>query len=596
MNDKLVYPFDAIEILRKYKSFRKELICGDNLIEKKVFVASGATTDEIIKILDVFLLNVGIKPVFLQGSYGLFFEDLAFENQALKEFNPDIIYIHSSFKNLNYIPDVFDTVSEVDDKLEYEFDRFLGMWTYIEQNYNCAIVQNNFELPPTRPLGNLENSHHSGLINFINRLNLRVSDHAGQNKNLYINDINYLSSFHGIHYWFSSLDWHRSKHSVSLKFVPYLAYNLSNIISALYGRSKKALVLDLDNTLWGGVIGDDGVSGIKIGHGSPTSEAFLEFQNYIKKLRNRGVLLSIVSKNEMTNALEGINHPEGILKESDFVAIKANWCNKADNIEEIAQELNVFNDALVFVDDNPAEREAVRQFLPEVAVLEMSDDISDYINILDRSGFFEISNLSSDDLNRNSSFKANKERIKFRKKSKNYEDYLLSLEMRAIIRETQGEYLDRISQLVNKTNQFNLTTKRYSSSEIYSFMGSEDHIVIYGSLDDKFGENGIISVMICNVLEAEIEIDTWVMSCRVFKRNMEYAMFDELVKMARKLGKTELKGAYIPSDKNTIVSNLYSLLGFITIEGASRCSDKVCYKMLINSLPAKNNSIRIINE
>ena len=230
-------------------------------------------------------------------------------------------------------------------------------------------------------------------------------------------------------------------------------------------------------------------------------------------------MLSIASKNDLKNALEGLNHSEGILKEKDFVSIKANWSDKAQNIQEISKELNVLNDALVFIDDNPAEREIIKQFLPEINVLKVSNDISDYINILDKSGFFEITTISKDDLNRNSSFEANKERIEFEKKAVNYEEYLISLEMKSLIRESKGEHLQRISQLINKTNQFNLTTKRHTTSEVTRFIESEDSIVIYGNLDDKFGENGITSVMICNILAEEIQIYLWVMSCRILRGN-----------------------------------------------------------------------------
>jgi FkbH-like protein len=593
MKKKLVYPFDNIEILRKYKSIKKDLIDNDSLIEKRIFVASGATTDEIIKILEIFLLFVGIKPLFYQGDYGVFYEDLAFENKTLQEFQPDMIFIHTSTQNLKYIPEITDTVDQVNAKLQLELDRFINIWSFVATEYNCSIIQNNFELPSSRPLGNLECSKHCGTINFINMLNQEFANQARNNTNFFINDINYLSAYHGLEQWFSYSDWHRSKHSVSLKCVPFLAHNISNIVSAICGKSKKALVLDLDNTLWGGVIGDDGVSGIKIGDSSATSEAFLEFQKYIKKLYNRGVILTIASKNDVSNAIAGLNHPEAILTQSEFTSIKANWSNKADNIEEIVQELNVFDDAVVFIDDNPVERESVRQFLPEVTVLEMTDDISDYINILDKSGCFEMIDISKDDLKRNSTYMANKKRVQFEKKAKNYTDFLLSLNMKAEIKESQGQYLNRIAQLINKTNQFNLTTKRYSLSEIETFMKSKEKIVIYGKLEDKFGDNGIISVMICNILASEMRIDLWVMSCRVFKRNMEYAMFDELVKIAKKYSIKTIKGVFIPSSKNQNTSSLYETLGFKSLESSPNSDASQHFEVKLNNLDFKNKVIEV---
>ena len=596
MNDLLKYPFDSLEILRKYKSIRRTLIKNDNFIDIKIFVASGTTTDEIIKILEVFLLNAGLKPEFLQGNYGLFYEDLIFENKDLKDFNPDLIYVHTSFKNLKNIPKVSDNISDINQKLNDEFCNFKDIWEKIGENYGCPVIQNNFEMPPQRILGNLDSTHSNGLTNYINNLNVKFSRHANEDDNLYLNDINYLSAFHGIENWFSMKEWYRSKHSVSLRYIPYLSYNIANIISALYGKSKKGLVLDLDNTLWGGVIGDDGVSEIKIGNGSPVSEAYLDFQKYIKELHSRGIMLSIASKNDMKNALEGLNHPEGALSEKDFISIKANWSDKAGNIQEISKELNIHNDALVFIDDNPAERDLVKQFLPEINVLNVTDDISDYMDILDKSGFFEVTSISKDDINRNSTFEANKQRAKFEKKAVNYQEYLISLEMKSVIKESKGEQIERISQLINKTNQFNLTTFRHTAAEVTKFIESKDSIVIYGTLDDRFGENGIISVMVCNVFPEEIEIHIWVMSCRVFKRDMEFAMFDKLVDIAKKMNKKIIRGIFIPTKKNQLVSDLYETLGFTRTDSPKNRENEIHYVVDTKNIKQKNQSIKISNE
>ena len=596
MNDLLKYPFDSLEILRKYKSIRRTLIKNDNFIDVKIFVASGTTTDEIIKILEVFLLNAGLKPEFLQGNYGLFYEDLIFENKDLKDFNPDLIYVHTSFKNLKNIPKVSDNISDINQKLNDEFCNFKDIWEKIGENYGCPVIQNNFEMPPQRILGNLDSTHSNGLTNYINNLNVKFSRHANEDDNLYLNDINYLSAFHGIENWFSMKEWYRSKHSVSLSYIPYLSYNIANIISALYGKSKKGLVLDLDNTLWGGVIGDDGVSEIKIGNGSPVSEAYLDFQKYIKELHSRGIMLSIASKNDMKNALEGLNHSDGALNEKDFISIKANWSDKAGNIQEISKELNIHNDALVFIDDNPAERDLVKQFLPEINVLNVTDDISDYMDILDKSGFFEVTSISKDDINRNSTFEANKQRAKFEKKAVNYQEYLISLEMKSVIKESKGEQIERISQLINKTNQFNLTTFRHTAAEVTKFIESKDSIVIYGTLDDRFGENGIISVMVCNVFPEEIEIHIWVMSCRVFKRDMEFAMFDKLVDIAKKMNKKIIRGIFIPTKKNQLVSDLYETLGFTRTDSPKNRENEIHYVVDTKNIKQKNQSIKISNE
>ena len=592
----LIPPFDNLDILRKYKSLKRELIKKEGLIKVKIFVASGSTTDEIIKILEIFLLNAGIKPIFLQGDFGLFYEDLAFKNNALEEFKPDVIYVHTSFKNLKFSPKLSSSTLEVEQSFKNELERFEDIWAFINNRYKCIIIQNNFDLPPHRSLGNLDSHHPKGKINYINKLNIKFAEYANSHENFFINDINFLSSLYGIENWFSSKEWYRSKHHPSLRHVPDLSYNISNIVAAAYGKTKKALVLDLDNTLWGGVIGDDGVAKIKIGNDAPVSEAYLDFQKYIKELHSRGVMLSIASKNDLKNALDGLNHPESEFKEKDFLSIKANWSDKAQNIQEISKELNILKDSLVFVDDNPAERELVKKYLPEVNVLKISSDVTEYIDILDRSGFFEVTTVSSDDMKRNSSLEANKERVKFEKKAINYEEYLTSLDMKSNIKESNGEELERITQLINKTNQFNLTTHRYTSSEVLKFIKSKDSCVIYGNLEDRFGENGITSVIVSNFLPKEIEIHIWVMSCRVFKREMEFAMFDKLVEIAKKKKKQTIKGIYIPSSKNKMVAEFYESLGFKRIESLKNEQNEIHYEIEVNNIKPLNKLIQIVNE
>lgn len=593
MNKFLNMPFDSIKILRKHKSIKRELLGQKNLIEKKIFVASGTTINEIISILEIFLLNSGIKPIFFEGNYGLFYEELVYPSNDLEAFRPDIIFIHTSIKNLQNLPDISDSEAQIAIKLQNEINKFIDIWESIYNKFNCPIIQNNFELPHTRDLGNLDFSHRAGVTNYINAINQKFAEQSREKNYLNINDINYLSAWHGIENWFSNAEWHRSKHSVSLKYVPYLAHNVSSLILALYGKNKKGLVLDLDNTLWGGVIGDDGVDGIGLDKGDPTSEAYLEFQSYIKRLHARGIILTVASKNELTNAIEGIRHPNMIIKESDFAIIKANWENKAENIQEIAKQLNIFEDSLVFLDDNPAEREVVSQFLPDVSVLDLNEHISDYINILDKSKYFETLDLSDDDFKRNKTYKSNFQREELAQSSLNYEDYLISLKMKAEILESDGKHLDRITQLINKTNQFNLTTIRYSSSEVAEFQNAENKIVLYGRLEDAFGDNGIISVIICSRLESELLIDLWVMSCRVFKRNMEYAMLDEVIKIAKKIGCKTIKGIYIPTEKNMIVKGLYKSMGFRIEKEITSNDNSQTWTIDVDEAPKLNNVIDV---
>ena len=397
----LSFPFEPKFILRKKKGLKRKLLERSDLLQKRIYIGGGSTTAEIVEILELFLLEAGIKPLFFEGEFNRYYEELMFPNKKLETFKPDLIFIHTSQVNIKDYPKVSDDAHLIEQKLNNEFEALKGIWDKVRETYACTIIQNNFELPFTRPLGNLDFSENAGKTNFVNQLNSRTAEYARSHSDFLIHDINYLSSWIGLEKWANQKDWYLYKYAVAFECIPHFAHSLSSIIKAVFGKSKKALALDLDNTLWGGVIGDDGLENIKIGKETAPAEAYSAFQSYLLELKDRGVILTIASKNERENALAGLKHPESILSEEDFTNIKANWEPKAQNIQAIAKEVNIYADSIVFVDDNPSEREFVRQYAPEVNVLEMSDDIVDYISLLDKSGLFEMASLSGDDLDRN---------------------------------------------------------------------------------------------------------------------------------------------------------------------------------------------------
>ena len=278
--------------------------------------------------------------------------------------------------------------------------------------------------------------------------------------------------------------------------IPELAFNISKIINSIFGKSKKCLILDLDNTCWGGVIGDDGLNGIDIGLETAVSESFSFFQKYVKELKQRGVILAVCSKNDFQNAKEGFEHPDSILKFDDFSSFKSNWTAKHYNILDIAQEINIGTDSLVFIDDNPVERDLVCSQIPSVSVPNIGSDVINFIDYIDRGGFFEATSLLIDDINRNKYYKENVKRNEDQSTFESYEDFLISLKMTAHIQTFSAVYLERITQLTNKTNQFNLTSKRYNAAEIKAILASDMYIKIYGRLTDKYGDNGLISILI----------------------------------------------------------------------------------------------------
>ena len=589
MHPLLTCPFDPQTILKKRRTIRRELLSdGSRRIEKKIAVLGGSTTHDIISALELFLLDFGIEPVFYESEFGLYYEDAMF-GAELEEFAPDLIFVHTSRRNITDLPQAGDTEAAVNGRLDAVYAHFETMWERLRERFACPVIQNNFELPFYRLLGNRDAWDFRGHTNFVTRLNARFYEYAASHKDFYLNDIHYLSADYGLLKWSDPLWWHMYKYCLCLDAVPAFSYNVACIIKSIYGKNKKALVLDLDNTLWGGVVGDDGVDGIEIGHETSMGQVYSEFQAYLKELKSYGVMLNVNSKNDEENARAGLSHPEGTLKPDDFICIRANWQPKDLNFTGIAEELNILPESMVFVDDNPAERAIVTGQIPGVCAPEL-DTPEHYITAIDRCGFFEVTELSADDLSRNEMYKANAERARLQKSFANYEEYLLSLDMHAAIRPFEPVYLARITQLTNKSNQFNLTTRRYTESQMQEIAEDKNHITLYGKLTDKFGDNGVISVVIGRVNGAVLDIELWLMSCRVLKRNMEHAMLDALVEKAREAGVTTLRGYYYRTAKNGMVRDFYRDFGFTQV---SSDGDDTVWELPLETYENKNTVIRV---
>lgn len=586
----LEYPFDSGIILKKRKRLKRELLSMDvKRIKKKVAVLGGSTTSDIVSVLELFLLNEGIEPEFYECEYAQYWQDVMFEDSKLYEFSPDIVYIHTSVRNITEKINMKMSREEISAALENQYEHFEVMWKKIKESFGAVIIQNNFEQPFVRLLGNKDASDVHGLINFVTRLNMKFYEYAENNRSFYINDINYLSADYGLSKWSEPKWWYMYKYSLCLDAVPMLCHNISNIVKSVLGRNKKAFALDLDNTLWGGIVGDDGVDGISIGQETAEAEAYYEFQEYIKAHKDLGVLLTVASKNDEENAIAGLNHPDSVLKPDDFISIKANWEPKDINIQNTASEIGLLPESFVFVDDNPAERAIVSSQLGVCAP--PIESVDDYIKTLDRSGFFETTVFSDDDLKRNQMYEANAKRNRQKAKFENYTEYLLSLEMKGEIRDFKTVDLQRITQLTNKSNQFNLTTKRFTQPQMEEVFESEDHIRLCGRLCDKFGDNGIVSVVIGKINGDTLDIILWLMSCRVLKREMEYAMLDELVKKSSERGIKKLRGYYYPTVKNKMVAELYTDFGFEKISKDE--NGNAVWELSIDSYEPKNKVIDV---
>lgn len=586
------YPINSKILLRKKRAIKAEILTKtENFVEKRIAVLGGSTTNEIVDQIELFLLHYGIKPVFYQSEYGQYWQDAMFGSKMFNSFIPDIIYIHTNWRNITEFPTSTSTREDVDILLNSTFNHFEIMWDKLSERFNCPIIQDNFDRPAWRLFGNSDISDYRGKSNFITRINQKLYQYAETHAAFFVNDVDYLAACYGLESWSNPLYWHLYKYSLCIDAIPSLAKSVADIIKSIYGKNKKVLVCDLDNTLWGGVVGDDGVEGIQIGREIPVGQIYLEFQQYIKELKSIGVLLAVNSKNEEENAIAGLSHPDGALKPEDFVSIRANWFSKDSNMATIATELNLGTDSFVFIDDNPVEREIIMQYNPEITVPVM-DKVENYLRVLDRSGYFEVTLLSSDDLFRVERYKANAKRFELQRSIENYQEYLKSLNMIATIREFEPIYYQRIAQLTNKSNQFNLTTLRCSESDIMNMQALDNYICLYGKLEDKFGDNGVVSVIAGEIDNYDVlHIRLWLMSCRILKRGMENAMMDMLVSDAEKKGVITIIGYYYPTQKNEIVKEFYKSMGFSLISEDKK--GNTAWKMDVSTYEPKNSVIEI---
>ena len=558
----LLWPFDGKALGRRRNALRRTLLERPGLMDRRVAVLGGSTTHDLIALMELFLLANGIRPTFYESEYNQWWEDSVFGNPALDAFRPDVVFIHTSVRNVRTWPDLGAEPSGAG--VEEVVSKWRTAWETLNAKFHCPIIQNNFDHLPYRLLGNLDGTDLRGRVNFVRRLNAAFADYARAHAGLYINDICWQAADFGLARWHDEAYWCLYKYAMSREALPVVAFNAANIVKALFGKNKKALALDLDNTLWGGVVGDDGPENLDLGTETAVGQSYTEFQQYLKDLSKTGVLLNVISKNEPENAKAGLAHPQMVLKEEDFISVKANWEPKSENLRQMAEELSLLPESFVFVDDNPAEREIVRQQVPGVAVPEIGQ-VENYVSAVDHGGWFEAVKLSGDDLKRNAMYRENAQRAQLQSRFTDYGAYLDSLEMKGTIRPFESVYMSRIAQLTNKSNQFNLTTRRYTQEEIERTAADDAFITRYGRLEDRFGDNGVVAISIGELKDDVLELVLWLMSCRVLKRDMEFAMMDEMVAAAQARGVNIVRGFYYPTAKNGMVREFYKTQGFAKV-------------------------------
>jgi FkbH-like protein len=449
---------------------------------------------------------------------------------------------------------------EAEDAVSAAINRISSLADGVRKTMATCMLQTI--VPPCEPiLGGFDARFAGSPRAMIERFNLRLLQEVVQDNDLVL-DAAFLAGKVGLDAWNDARGWYSAKLPASLEATPLYADHICRLLGAVRGKSRKCLVLDLDNTLWGGVIGDDGIEGITLGQNSAVGEAHIALQRYVLELRRRGIVLAVCSRND--DAIARIpfrEHPEMVLKEEHIAVFIANWSDKANNLREIAAALNIGTDSMVFFDDNPVEREQVRMVLPEVAVPEWSGDPADALGILANAGYFEATSFFAEDLARADLYQASAARISLEKVG-NLEEYLRSLQMVVCVARFNAISRGRVAQLINKSNQFNLTTRRYSENDIEAMEENPVKFCLQVRLSDRFGDNGIISVVIFDIGTVEWNCDTWLMSCRVLGRRVEEAVLDAVSTAAKEAGASRLTGTYLPTKKNALVAEHFARMGF----------------------------------
>lgn len=465
------------------------------------------------------------------------------------------------------------------------FIRILG------DSVSGRIIYYNYPEIDDTVFGSYANKVSASFIYQLRKLNYELMNFAQENPNLFICDIAGLQNKFGRDNMFDSSIYVSTEMVLSIDVLPYVASHTMDIVCAAEGKIKKCLILDLDNTVWGGIVGDDGWENIQVGHGLGIGKAFTEFQQWVKKLRNRGVIIAVCSKNDEEKAKEPFEkNPEMVLRLDDIAIFVANWNNKADNIRNIQSILNIGFDSMVFLDDNPFERNMVRENIPGITVPELPEDPGEYLEYLYSLNLFETISYSNADSDRTKQYQVEAQRVMLHRNFTNEEDFLQSLEMVSEVRGFEAFNIPRVAQLSQRSNQFNLRTVRYTEAEIEAISKDERYANFSFTLSDKFGDNGLIAVVILKEQNVnDLFIETWLMSCRVLKRGMEHFVLNTIVTYAKEKGYKRIIGEYLPTAKNKMVEEHYPKLGFSKIENA----DTAQYALSIEKYQNKKCCITI---
>lgn len=522
----------------------------------RLAVLGDCATQHLSAALRGYAYERGLALEIFDADYNQILPQIMDTASEMYAFKPDMVLIFMCAESLYKL--WCDTPSDNRDAFADEvFSRITGYWSQITAS--AKVIQFTFAENDDGVFGNF--AEESSYIFQLRKLNFLLM--SGSGRNVFLVDLCGIQARMGREFLFDHKMYYLAKMPISLAALPIVAKNAVDVILSLLGAAKKCIVLDLDNTLWGGIIGDDGLHGIEIGE-LGAGQAYSAFQTWLKELKKRGVLLAVCSKNEESAAKEPFEqHSEMILRLEDFAMFVANWNDKAENIRQIQTQLNIGMDSIIFVDDNPFERDLVRSLIPEITVPDLPEDPANYIPFLQSLNLFETTGFSEADAKRTDQYRAEAVRESMRRQFSSYDEYLQSLEMTAVSAPFDAHHAPRIAQLTQRSNQFNLRTIRYTEAEIEAAMKNPDCITLYFTLKDKLSDHGLIGVVIMTKQSGDaLFVDTWLMSCRVLKRSMEEFIVNKIMETALIAGFKKVVGEYIPSPKNQLAAEIYEKLGF----------------------------------
>ena len=528
----------------------------------RVALIGDSATQLLAKALRGMSIEHSFQMHLFEAAYNQVERQFMDPSSELYEFDADIIVVFQSTHKLGEyhsgLP-IEGQASLADERLS-----FVASICENPSLANKKIIYFNYSEIEDTVFGSYANKVTSSLSYQVRKLNFELMNLSQQYPNLFICDIAGLQNKFGRDFMFAPNVYVSTEMILSVDALPYVASRVMDIICAIKGQFKKCLILDLDNTVWGGVIGDDGLEGIQLGHGLGIGKAFTEFQMWVKKLKQRGIIICVVSKNDEETAKEPFeHHPDMVLKLDDIAVFQANWETKVDNIRTIQRILNIGFDSMVFLDDNPFERNIVRENIPGITVPELPEDPGEYLEYLYSLNLFETASYSQADKDRTKQYQVEAQRVSLQKTFENEADFLKSLDMVSTVSGFTKFNTPRIAQLSQRSNQFNLRTVRYTEADITALAEDPNVIDLSFTLEDKFGDNGLIAVIIMKRQDAEtLFVDTWLMSCRVLKRGMENFTLNTMVERARKAGYQRIIGEYLPTTKNKMVEQHYTDLGF----------------------------------